>query len=88
MHMPSTLDQTFDLPDDPVAQRERSLARLADVIQLHAETLRRPAGERVVDLSLLRRVVFAAYRAVVDAGAGGEAARLLEAARRHPSGLA
>ena len=71
---------TFDHPDDDNAARERALARLARLVQLHQEQARVRAGDRPVPLPMLRRAVFAAYLEAVAAGAAAEASRLLQQA--------
>jgi hypothetical protein len=64
-------------PVDPRTERERALARLADLARRTREVERMRAGDRPVPLPVLRRAVFAAYRAAIAAGAGEEAERIL-----------
>jgi hypothetical protein len=67
----------WDDTDDRPAERQRALDRLTHLVQLNHEVEVMRAGDRPVPLPVLRRAVFAAYRAAVDAGARREATRIL-----------
>lgn len=58
-------------------ERQRALRRLAELVRLSQQVAAMPARDRPVPLSLMRRVVFAAYREALAAGAGEEATRIL-----------
>lgn len=80
MQTHDTLSDTFDRSEPAGAERERALARLAELVRLTQNLEDMPAADRPVPLPMLRRAVFAAYRAAVRAGAKAEAGRIL---RRH-----
>lgn len=67
----------WDDTDDTPAERQRALGRLSHLVRLNHEVEGMRAGDRPVPLPVLRRAVFAAYRAAVDAGARREAALIL-----------
>jgi hypothetical protein len=73
-------DETkFESREEAAAARERqrALRRLAELVRLSQQVAAMPARDRPVPLSLMRRVVFAAYREALAAGAGEEATRIL-----------
>lgn len=73
-------DETkFESREEAAATRERqrTLRRLAELVRLSQQLAAMPARDRPVPLSLMRRVIFAAYREALAAGAGEEATRIL-----------
>jgi hypothetical protein len=83
MQADDTISGQFERTATPEVERERTLGRLTELTRLSHEVERMRAGDRPVPLPLLRRAVFAAYRAAVDAGAEDEAAAIL-----HPDSAA
>jgi hypothetical protein len=76
----------WDVPEDREAERIRAVDRLRDLVRLHAEVEVMTPDARPVPLGLLRRAVFAAYRAALLSGANHEAASLLGGAGRGIAG--
>jgi len=78
MQVQGTLPELFERDGDPRALRRRTLDRLTELVQLHREVEGVDEAERAVPLTVLRRAIFAAYRATVEEGAGDEGIRLLQ----------
>lgn len=72
-----TLPSSFGEPSEPLTPGERELARLAELVQLNDGLEKLAAGDRPVPLPMMRRAVFAAYRAAVASGKRREAVRIL-----------
>ena len=80
MQLQGTLPELFERADDPEALRQRALARLDELVRLDRELEQTAAADRAVPLTVLRRAIFAAYRATVEVGAGESGACILREA--------
>ncbi len=77
MHTQQTLPDNFGESGEPPTPGERELARLAELARLNHELEGLRAGDRPVPLPMMRRAVFAAYRAAIAAGKRREAVQIL-----------
>ena len=77
MQVYETAQETVDHAETLTNDRQRTLARLDELLRLRRELLDNPSAEPPLTPPMLRRVIFAAWCDAVAAGAKAEADHLL-----------